>query len=82
MVNYSSIIKPGICISKPRAKSFKQRSFCGVNRFAGNAARNSCDVISLIILKSYLINNFFKIFYLKITALNTFEVNSSDTING
>ncbi len=35
-------------MSKPRAKSFKQRNFCGVNRFAGNAARNSRDVISLI----------------------------------
>jgi hypothetical protein len=42
------MIKPGICISKPLAKSFKQRNFCGVNRFAGNAARNSRAVISLI----------------------------------
>ena len=34
-------------MSKPRAKSFKHRNFCIVNRFAGNAARNSFAVISL-----------------------------------
>jgi hypothetical protein len=76
------MIKPGICINKPRAKSFKQRNFCGVNRFAGNAARNSRDVISLIIQKPASGEKFLKIFYLKITALNTFDVRSSNTTDG
>ena len=40
-------VLPGICISRPRAKSFRQRSFCGVNRLAGRAPRKSRAVISL-----------------------------------
>ena len=44
----SATIKPGICINKPRARSFKERSFCGVNLFGGKAARNSRAVMSLV----------------------------------
>ena len=69
-------------MSKPRAKSFKHRNFCIVNRLAGNAARKSFAVISLNTSNSDLSMNFVRLFYLRTTALNTFEVSSSNTTDG